>query len=170
MGKSSGLAVFALILGIAGLGFGVFSYVNLNQTIILQGSSSVHRTYYDNRTASYVPPSSITYYDIPDINISFQVDSGESVYFSFTCWAYLTRTSSTCTMSFRFNIDDTPISESAVTVGTHSGDETSLEFSVALQHVAPLLTAGNHEVTVEVSRNNDGYVYHSYLLVQTFNS
>ncbi len=33
MGKGSGLAILALLIGIGGLGFGVYTYFTFNQTI-----------------------------------------------------------------------------------------------------------------------------------------
>jgi len=169
MGKGSALGVIALLIGLGGLGFGIFSYFTLNQTIVaVQTGSDVHHTYYDNNTALYTSPSEDSWYDIPNISILFQVEPGESVYFIFTCTAHLSPVSGVWLMHFQLNIDDTQISESSTTVGISTASVTYMDFSVALQYVGSTLSPGSHEVTVETMRECDGFIYHCYLIVQTY--
>ncbi|MFX1572023.1 MAG: hypothetical protein ACFFB0_04700 [Promethearchaeota archaeon] len=177
MGKGSGLAVFALLIGIGGLGFGIYTYFTFNQTIeAMQGDidkfevgSYVHRTYYDNRTAYYTATMSDSWYEIPDLSILFKVEPGESVYFLFTCRAYLHPDSSTWFMRFRLIIDDVAIDRSATTVGG-AGTLTYIYYSITLQYTDISIPAGNHEVKVDTMRECDdnSYIDHCSLLVQTY--
>jgi len=177
MGKGSGLAVFALLIGIGGLGFGVYTYFTFNLTIeSMQGNidafelrSSVHRTYFDNRTASYTTAAEDSFYEIPDLSILFQVDPGESVYFLFTCRAALMVPSgSNLYMSFQLKIDNVAITLSRTVVGILNPTGTGHSYSVALQYADSSLGAWPHDVVVETSRICGGYIDNCYLLVQTY--
>lgn len=166
MGKGSGLAILALIIGIGGLGFGIFTYFTLNQNT--QTESSVHHTYFDSRTTAYTSPAEDSWYEITDLSITFQVASGESVYFLFTCAAYLSPVSGVWLMRFQLNIDDTSITESRTMVGLATNDVSYMYFSVALQYEDSAVLAGSHEVTVETYRECAGNIWNCHLLVQTY--
>ncbi len=128
MGKSSALSVIALLIGMGGLGFGGFTYFTMNQIIkTLQTGSYVPRTYFDSKTAVYSPPVANAWYEIPDLNITFQVQPRESVYFLFKSWVYITPPASgILLMQFRLNIDGTSISNSLTAVGTPNNDVEKL--------------------------------------------
>ena len=127
MAKGSALAIFALIIAIGGVGLG--GYLIFTQ-LTQQG---VHRTYYDERTTAYTSGMEDSWYDIPDISISFQVDAGESVYFMFTCRANLIASSALVYMHFVLKIDDIRIIQSQVSVGHNEGATiNTMSFSVAL--------------------------------------
>lgn len=166
MGKGSGLAILALLIGIGGLGFGIFTYFTVNHTI--QTESNVHHTYFDSRTTAYTSPAEDSWYEITDLSITFQVASGESVYFLFTCAAILSPTGGVWVMNFRLNIDDTSIPESNTIVGLATNDVTHIDYSVTLQYGDSSLLPGSHEVTVETMRECGGQIYNCYLLVQTY--
>ncbi|MFX1279926.1 MAG: hypothetical protein ACFFA3_10955 [Promethearchaeota archaeon] len=168
MGKGSALGVIALLIGMGGLGFGIFTYFKMNQTIqILQ--SNVPRTYFESRTAVYSPPLANAWYEIPDLNITFQVQAGESVYFLFTSWVYITPPGTgVLLMRFRLNIDGTSITNSLIAVGTPNSDTESFYFSVALLYEDKSLSTGTHEVAIESMRSGNVNIYNSYFLVQTY--
>jgi len=162
MAKVSALAILALIIGIGGIavgGYSLFSVVT---------DSGVHRSYYATRELIYTSPSEDSWFNIPDISISFQVDAGESVYFSFTCYARLEPVSSVTTMHFRLKIDGYSIASSLTTVGPTSGTALNTYFSVAFQQVNTTLSAGIHIVVVETERECDGFIDNCLLFVQTY--
>jgi len=177
MGKGSGLAVLALLIGIGGLGFGVYIYFTFNRTIeSMQGDidafelgSYVHRTYFDNRTADYTSATEFSFYEIDNLSITFQVDPGESVYFLFTCRAILVNpTIGQLYMSFRLKIDDVAITLSRTVVGLLNPTSTTSSYSVVLQYADSSLATGTHDVVVETERTCTGRIDNCYLLVQTY--
>ena len=127
MAKGSALAIVALLIGIGGLSVGGYSLFSVLT------ESGVHRTYYDQKLDTYTTPSSLNWYDIPDISILFQVDAGESVYFSFTCIALIDPLTAVAQMSFRLKIDGFSIIDSWATVGPTSTGISDIFLSVALQ-------------------------------------
>ena len=167
MAKGTGLAIFALILAIGGIGIGTFSYITL---LGVQQAPGVNRTYYDERIAAYTTPAEDSWYTIPGISITFQVESGESVYFMFNCKAFLDRVSAITWMHFRLIIDGFSLEKTRATVGPTGGTASEYYFSVAIQHVNNTLGAGSHTVVVETMRETSfsSYIDNSVLLVQTF--
>ena len=167
MAKGTGLAIFALILAIGGIGIGAFSYITL---MGVQQAPGINRTYYDERIAAYTTPAEDSWYTIPGISITFQVESGESVYFMFTCKAFLDPVSAIMRMHFVLKIDGIRLYKTQMTVGPTTASVSECFFSVALQHVNNTLGAGSHTVDVETMRevSSSSYVDNSVLLVQTF--
>ncbi|MFX1467310.1 MAG: hypothetical protein ACFFB8_01500 [Promethearchaeota archaeon] len=170
MAKGSALGIIALLIGIGGLGFGIYSYFTVNQDIhIIKTDSNIHHTYFDNRTATYTSPGEDIWYEIANISITFQVEPGESVYFLFTCRAVLsTPTGGNFFMSFQLKIDGVAIIPSGTTVGLVAPTDTGYSYSVTLQYADSSLTAGPHNVIVITYRTCDGYMDNCFLLVQTF--
>jgi hypothetical protein len=159
MAKGTGLVILAIFIALGGLGIGIY-------TMITPG---VHRTYYDERTTSYTSGAEDTWYDIPELSISFQVDLGESVYFLFTCQADLVATSGVVQMHFGLKIDGSSVTQSQVTVGHNEGSTiNTMKFSVTIQYRATTMTAGAHTVVVETERECGGSISNCILLVQTY--
>ena len=159
MAKRSGLAILALLLALGGLGIGLYSMI----------TPGVHRTYYDERITAYTSTAEDSWYDIPDISISFQVDIGETVYFLFTCEADLVATSGVVQMTFGLIIDGTSITESQVVVGHNEGGSiNTMKFSVALQYRVASMTPALHTVVVETYRECGGSISNCILFVQTY--
>jgi len=161
MAKRSGLAVLALIIALGALGIGGYSF------ILVQMGSGVHRTYNDENKSTYTSTAEDTWYAIPDLSVSFQVDGAEHVYFSFTCYASLTPSSSICRMNFRLFIDSVAADDSLITVGGTSMPANTL-LSVSLQYFETAIGAGIHTVVVQTMRECDGFIDNCYLLVQTY--
>ena len=84
MGKGSGLALFALLIGFGGLGLGVYSVFILPDTIIANtmsqiptNPSEIVQIWTKEQPAVYYTDTS--YYDIPDMDLTITVNTGESV-------------------------------------------------------------------------------------------
>jgi hypothetical protein len=161
MAKGTALGVIALLVAIGGIALGGYSF------ILTQMGSGVHRTYNAEYTSTFTSSGEDVWYDITDMSVTFQVDSGEHTYFSFTCYASLTPTSSICRMNFRLVIDTVAASDSIVIVGG-TGMPTNSLFSVALQYFETTLAAGSHTVVVQTMRECDGLIDNCYLVVQTY--
>ena len=130
----------------------------------------MHRTYYDQKLDTYTTPSSLNWYDIPDISILVQIDAGESVYFSFTCIALIDPLTAVAQISFRLKIDGFSIIDSWTTVGPTSTGISDIFLSVAFQWRNASLSVGAHTVVVETRRDCAGtsYIDNCVLLVQTY--
>jgi len=167
MAKGTGLAIFALILALGGIGIGAFSYITL---MGVQQAPGVHQTYYDEKTAGYTSTSEDVWYVIPDLSITFQLESGESAYFMFICRAKLYPVSAIILMHFRLKIDSISYSSTEATVGPEGGSETYNYYSVAIQYSNSTLGVGSHTVVVETMRETSAssVVDHCTLFVQTY--
>ncbi len=162
MAKGTVLGVIALLVAIGGIVLGGYSF------ILTQMGSDIHtRTYNAEYTSSYTSAGEDVWYDITDMSITFEVEIGEEVYFSFTCYASLTPTSAICRMNFRFVIDTVAADDSVVVVGGTSMPTNTL-FSVALQYFQTELAVGSHTVVVQTMRECSGFIDNCYLLVQAY--
>ena len=171
MAKGSALAILALIIGIGGIGVGGYAlYTVLFAQPTGLPENMVHRTYYDERIDDYATPTANTWYNIPDINIWVQVDSGESVYFSFTCAAFIDPSSVVAQMSFRLKIDGFSIIDTWTIVGPSSTGINDIFLSVAFQWRNASLSVGVHTVVVETRRDcaATSYIENCVLFVQTY--
>ena len=79
MGKGSGLAVFALLIGLGGLGLGLYSVFILPNTIIAQttNNSEIKQIWTKEQPAVYYTTTS--YVEVPDMDITITVNTGETV-------------------------------------------------------------------------------------------
>jgi hypothetical protein len=162
MAKGTTLGLIALLLAIGGIGLGG------SAIILTLNNSGIHtRTYTAEYTSSYTSAGEDVWYDITDMSITFEVEFGEEVYFSFTCYASLTPTSAICRMNFRLVIDTVAADDSVVVVGGTSMPTNTL-FSVALQYFQTDLSVGSHTVVVQTMRECGGYIDNCYLLVQAY--
>ena len=167
MAKGTGLAIFTLILALGGIGFGVFSYITL---MGVQQAPGVHQTYYDEKSTGYTSPAEDTWYAIPDLSITFKVESGESAYFMFTCTAKLYPVSAVTFMHFRLKIDDNSYLSTEATVGPTGGTDSNNFYSIAIQYSNSTLGVGSHTVVVETMRETSAssFVDNCALIVQTY--
>ena len=79
MGKSSGLAIFALLIAFGGLGLGLYSVFILPDTIIAQttNNSEIIQIWTKEQPAIYYTGGS--YNDVPDMDLTITVNTGETV-------------------------------------------------------------------------------------------
>ena len=79
MGKSSGLAIFALLISFGGLGLGLYSVFILPDSIIAQttNNSEISQIWTLEQPAVYY--TILTYTDVPDMNQTITVNAGETV-------------------------------------------------------------------------------------------
>jgi len=79
MGKSNGLAILALLIGLGGLGLGAYSVFILPDTIIAQttNNSEIIQIWTKEQPALYYTETS--YYDVPDMDLTITVNTGETV-------------------------------------------------------------------------------------------
>lgn len=197
MGKSSGLAVLALLLGIGGLGLGAYSYFifsgqiaaievqndNSSEEIIdltdqlvnftyQIGNLTIQRAVVDMRYAKYLEDwkPSVVNTNESVITVNFQVNEDEAAYFLFVSRAIIYGYSfGESYMRFTFSIDGVILNKPYVIAGGRSINEDWLYFPVALQYSAIGLTEGSHSVSVMVlSVHTSNLIRQCSILVQTY--
>ncbi|MFX1500911.1 MAG: hypothetical protein ACFFDH_08105 [Promethearchaeota archaeon] len=160
MGKGSGLAILALLIGIGGLGFGIYSYFTVNQTLV-DIKSQINNSWYDvEKDPKSVSTSSYT--AINDISLSVNIGTGETLHVLFTCTARIDG----YIMYLRMYLDGiyTEIEAAATRTDTVGGYVT---FSIAMQYINDTLS-GTHIITIWGLCDDSGsYIYDSTLFAQT---
>ncbi|MFX1575128.1 MAG: hypothetical protein ACFFB0_20515 [Promethearchaeota archaeon] len=175
MGKSSGVvvAILGLLIGIGGLGFGVYSYftfsgkiANLNEQM---DGKIVKGMWYAESLTDWTPSAINTNESITGLTINFVLNEGESVYFSFISRAIIYAYSGQTYMRFTFRIDGIILDAPFTVAGGYGIDETFLYIPVALQYSTDILAAGNHTVSVIALKSYAlNFIRHSTLIVQTY--
>jgi len=161
--KGKGLAIFALIIGISGLGLGVISLTSP------QGQNSgIQKTWfvYDSGIHFTNP----TYTDIPinAITINFTVKSGESVYGLFNTHATLLDIGEAAII-FKFVLDGYVISSPVSPETTFSSYHQAISGSVTLQMATDTILPGVHTFTVSIQGNFiNNKIEESTFLIQTY--
>jgi len=161
--KGKGLAIFALIIGISGLGLGVYSLVIPPRQI-----SGIQKTWfiYDSGVHFTNP----TYTDIPinAIKINFTVKSGESVYGIFNTWATLVEIGEAAII-FNFALDGFVITSPVSPEVIFSSDHLAISGSVTLQMATDTILPGLHSITINIQGNFlNNAIEESTLLIQTY--
>ena len=142
MGKGGGIAlgVIALLLGAAGLGFGVINWLNIGQP-----SQNYWNDYVDVDGLS-----TTTSEPISGLSISASVDSGQKLYISFTG----TLRCDGLNAEFFIYIDN--LITSGRTHITRDSVAGYLYYSVAIQYVNDTQTPGTHTITVWAISDDPG--------------
>ena len=163
MVKGKGLAIFALIIGISGLGLGVISL-----TFPRGQNNGIQKTWfvYDSGVHFTNP----TYTDIPidTITINFTVKSGESVYGLFNTHATLGDIGEAAII-FKFVLDGYVVSSPVSPETTFSSDHQAIGGSVTLQMATDTILPGFHTATISIQGNfQNNAIDESTLLIQTY--
>lgn len=107
MAKSTGLAVFALIIAIGALGLGAYQVFFVSTPT--SGDSGISNAWSDFHEGSVVTnPMDPTWIQVDQLLINFTVNAGESAFFLFSTSAFLSATSF---MEFRFALDSVRLND-----------------------------------------------------------
>ena len=171
MGKSSGLAVFALLIGIGGLGFGAYSYFIFSGQIADLSDQFPERAVIDMWYAEYLEDYTPSAIDANEsvITVNFNVNAGERVYLLFITRAIIHSSSLESYMRFTFSIDGVILHKPYVIAGGRDIDEWWLYFPVSIQYSITGLSEGSHSVSAMVlSSYSSNFIRHSTFLIQTY--
>lgn len=171
MGKSSGLAVLALLIGIGGLGFGAYSYFIFSGQIADLGDQFAERAVVGMWYGEYLEDWTPSMVDSNEsvITVNFQVNAGEKVYFLFITRAIIYSYSTFSNIVFRFSVDGIILNKPYTVAGGYDIDEWWIDIPVALQYSIANLTAGNHSVSAMVLKmGSSNFIRHSTFLIQTY--
>jgi len=126
--------------------------------------SALRSTWYNEYFSYLEVEPTFTYIPIYPLIINFEVEQGESVYFSYNGQLGVPEHA---VVRFRFFIDNQTLSSPSVQVGTATYEEAF--FAVSLQHFSETFSPGNHNVTIVVySGYQNCIVDDNTLLVQTY--
>jgi hypothetical protein len=126
--------------------------------------SALRSTWYNEYFSYLEVEPTFTYIPIYPLTIDFEVEQGESVYFSYNGQLGILEHAA---VNFWFFIDNQTLSSPHVQVATAAYEETF--FAVSLQHFSEAFSPGNHNVSIVVySTNENCVVDENTLLVQTY--
>jgi hypothetical protein len=164
MGKGAiVLGLIGLLIGAGGLTFGIIAWSTINTEM------NINNSWYDENNGPFSITPPFTVLEIPNLNVTFDLNRPASVYLSFTCHALITAASGYSTAFFYFAIDGVLLTSPSNRVGTFQGGSTNDYYSVTLQHLIEVMAAGSHNITVRVSTDNTGNVLtYMTLYVHTF--
>ena len=143
MGKTGkGLGIFALLLAIGALGLSLFQFIVPSPS---EGSKIYSAT---NHTTFYL--NSNTFVEIPNLNLSYSSQAGDSVLLEFSCQISVELFGSSTQVDVKFEVDSLPPSpDTEVSVVVHT-PEPYLHSPFMIRHVIPSSSAGAHVVNVIV--------------------
>jgi hypothetical protein len=166
MSNGKGLGILALIIGISGLGLGVYTIV-FPQVQDVDTNFGIQNTWFKYDSSTYGTAPIGTDLVIAALTINFTVNSGESVYFLFNTFA-LVSGAGLATIQFKFVLDGLIKSPPAYPEVYFASDSVDQYGSVTLQ-IAKVISVGSHNLTICIkgSHTTNG-IKDSTLLVQTF--
>ena len=166
MSNGKGLSILALLIGISGLGLGVYTLV-FPQVQVVDTNFGIQNTWFKYDPTAYSTTIINTDLIIDSLTIIFTVNSGESVYFLFNTWAGVFGAGLTV-LQINFVLDGLIKSPPAYPEVNFASDGVDQYGSVTLQ-VAKILSAGSHNITISIKGTyaSNG-IKDSTLLVQTF--
>jgi len=163
MAKGKALAIFALIIGISGLGLGIYSLVFPQQQ-----NSGIQKTWFVYDSGVHFTNPSYTDIHINAITINFTVKSGESVYGLFNTYATLVDIG-TAAILFNFVLDGFVIMSPVSPEVIFSSDHKAMSGSVSLQMATDTILPGLHSITINLQGNFvNNAIEESTLLIQTY--
>lgn len=166
MGKSGAIiGLIGILIGVGGFAIG---FIALSSVTTLQTDYDSFRrrndAFYTSNDGPYTVSPATTVLEIPNLNVTFELNSPAYVYFSFTCHAIITSTSGTSSVWFFFSINGHDYSSQANRVGNFQGGSTEDYFSVNLQYFLKGMSPGNHSISVKVSSETTANVLTSMTL------
>ncbi|UCD01869.1 MAG: hypothetical protein JSV23_02285 [Promethearchaeota archaeon] len=166
MSNGKGLGILALLIGISGLGLGVYTLV-LPQVQVVDTNFGIQNTWFKYDPTTY-PISSLGIDIIIDpLTINFTVNSGESVYFLFNTFAIISGTGLTI-LWFRFVLDGSIKGPPTYPEVYFASESVEQHGSVTLQF-AKVISAGFHNLTISIRGTHTTMgIKDSTLLVQTY--
>jgi len=166
MSSGKVLGILALLVGISGLGLGVYTIL-FPQVQIVDTEFGIQNTWFKYDSAIYGTAPIATDIVIAALAINFTVDSGESVYFLFNTWAAVFGAGLT-SIRINFVLDGSIKAPPAYPEIIFASDGVDQYGSVTLQ-IVKVISAGSHNLTISIigSHTTNG-IKDSTLLVQTF--
>lgn len=165
MGKGGAVLGFiGILLGAGGL---IFAFMVWNNQTTTQASAPTDIWFqYDRDSFDGV---ALTYLDIPNMTISFNLENPASIHILFTCTAIIQPNSGVSIIRINFRVDGVFQSYPTFRAGSNQGGSLVDFIPVTLQHVIEDFPAGTHNVTVVLySNDSDNSVEECGLTIQAY--
>ncbi len=147
MGKSNGLAIFALLIALGGLGLGVYSVFILPDSIIAQttNNSEIIQIWTVEQPAVYYTTGS--YVEVPDMDLTITVNTGESVLIIFN--GQFLGTPGVLLGGVRFMRDNVEIPNSRRDFNIETTGGILMGYSLTANILIDNLAAGTYEIELQ---------------------
>ncbi|MFX0104815.1 MAG: hypothetical protein ACFE75_04940 [Candidatus Hodarchaeota archaeon] len=167
MSNGKGLGIIALLIGISGLGLGVYTLV-FPQVQVVDTNFGIQNTWFKYDPTGYPITLGVDMF-IDPLTINFTVNSGESVYFLFNTFAIVSGMGVTL-IWFRFVLDGSiKSSPTYPEVYFSSEDTVSDQYGSVTLQIAKVISVGFHNLTICIrGTHTTNGIKDSTLLVQTF--
>ena len=178
MGKGSGLALLALLIGFGGLGLGVYSIFILPDTIIAQtltqvpapptNPSEVIQIWTKEQPSVFYPTTS--YYDVTDMDLTITVNAGETVVILFN--GQFLADPGVLIGGIRFMRDNVEIPNSRRDFNIETTGALLMGYSITAHILIDNLAAGTYEIELQAygsGENNSDRLIDGVLIIYTFN-
>jgi len=159
MGKGNGLAIFALLIGFGGLGLGVYSVFILPDTIIANtmlqiptNPSEIIQIWTKEQPTAYYTSGS--YYDVPDMDITISVNTGETVLIMFN--GEFTSSVGRLVGGVRLMRDNVEIPSSRREFTIETSGVALMGYSMTTYVLIDNLATGNYEIEVQAFGSSTG--------------
>ncbi|MFX1448210.1 MAG: hypothetical protein ACFFCG_08730 [Promethearchaeota archaeon] len=166
MSNGKGLSILALLLGISGLGLGVYTLV-FPQVQVVDTNFGIQNTWFKYDSGMYNTAPTSTYIIIPSLTVNFTVNAGESVYFLFNTYTVVAG-GGLSSIKFNFVLDGlikSPPNYPEVIYASNGADQ----YGSATLQITKAIAVGFHNITISIIGSYAGNgIKDSTLLVQTF--
>ena len=168
--RGSGLAILALIVGIVAIGLGGYNfYVQTTQTV-----EEIGNTWYKSEPDFFTCTIANTYTTFSDLTIQFNINAGESAYFSYNGWIFMRLNSPDTGLVYLrvyFSLDGQRLESPHIRAQDYYDGIHYLNRPASLQYFNSSLSPGVHNITIVLYGNYEfNGVRESTLFVQTYSS
>jgi hypothetical protein len=161
------IPILAIILATGSLVLGAFTFISLSRIDSQVSDYFEQNSWYRYNATNFNTDPIGTYLTISGLTVEFELGSGDSAYFSFTCRAHVEPIPTSWSRVYVFfRVDGIFLSNPSAEVGMYNGAFIQ-NYMINLQHVKDDLPAGVHNVTVVIwGDSTANYIWISSLFVQ----
>jgi hypothetical protein len=161
------LPILGILLAVSGLVLGAFTFISVSRIDSQVSTYFAQNSWYRYNATIYNTNPTGTYLTFDGLTVEFELEQGESVYFSFTCRAHVEPIPTFWSRVYVFfRVDGIFSSNPGAEVGMYNGAYME-NYMIHLQDVRDDLSAGVHNVTVVIWGDSTGnYIWISTLFVQ----
>ena len=160
------LPILGIILAVSGIVLSAFTFTTVSRIDSQVTNYFAQNSWYRYNETTFNTDPIYSYLTLPGLMVEFELEQGESVYFSFSSSAHLEANPTSWSRIYvYFRVDGLFQSDPTAEVGMYQETVTH-HFSIHLQAVRDDLSAGVHNVTVVIYGDSTGnYIWKSSLFV-----